>query len=90
MSLQKYLSFVALEFLELGSKYNISSNGFVLGKHVEHIPAYVARQMAESTSCISREQNLMELKFQYCHLFGSNSAADYSITLHLRPLLLKG
>lgn len=39
ISLQKYLSFVALEFLELGSKYSISSNGFVLGKHVERIPA---------------------------------------------------
>lgn len=29
----------------------------------------------------------MELKFQHCHLFGSSSAADYSITLHLRPFL---
>lgn len=37
--------------------------------------------MAENTSCISKAQNLMELKFQHSHLFGSNSAADYSTAL---------
>lgn len=80
-NLQKYLFLIALECLEPGSKYNISSNGFVLGKHFEHIPGYVDRQMAENTSCISKAQDLMELKFQHSHLFGTNSATDYSIAL---------
>jgi len=37
--------------------------------------------MAENTSFMSKAQNLMELKFQHSHLFGRNSAADYSIAL---------
>lgn len=37
--------------------------------------------MAENTKRNSKAQNLTELKFQHTHLFGSNSAAGYSLAL---------